>query len=73
MTDRELIEWTAHARVGDVLPAEYMTAGGTSRLLERLADLGAIAPPPVGTVINAMCLRAREDCRAWLREHSESR
>jgi hypothetical protein len=69
VADRELIEWTAKARSGDVLPEPYRGGWGTQRVVMRLVELGVMPEPPAGALVAEIAPRAVEAAAAWLEAH----
>jgi hypothetical protein len=66
-SDRDLVEWVAHASVGDTIPPPWSYASRPLESIVRtLAVLNVIAPVPQGSDWAAIARVAGPAAREWL-------
>jgi hypothetical protein len=70
LSDRLLVEWVAHAKVGDPFPEPWSHASNPREsVIRTLVQLGVIAPPAAGASMAAVAHEASEAARRWLEQH----
>ena len=70
LRDRLLVEWVAHARVGDPFPEPWSNAmNPRESIMRTLVMLGVIPPPAPGADMAQVAREASEAARRWLEQH----
>jgi len=70
LSERLLVEWVAHAKVGDPFPEPWSSARDPRESIVRtLVGLGVMAPPARDASVAAIAQQASAAARAWLEQN----
>jgi len=71
VTDRELVEWVAHAQIGVALPPEYQDGSNGRTIVQRLINIGVMPEPPAGMPLVDVMREATSSAWTWLEKHPD--